>query len=188
MLFYARDILNLRPIGPMEPDCDAASWGLAIHEILADFMSAAPDFRDREGALDLFARDGKESLCARGAADQGAKRYQWRRFSRIADWFVRYEAERQDRRAETRVEQGGELKLELGEKEKPFILTARADRIDISRDGRVEILDYKTGRVSASGRGRFRFVSSIALGGGAPSRRRVRGDSARLRIPRFQLQ
>ncbi len=63
----------------------------------------------------------------------------WPRFQRIARWFVRAEAARNDI-AERRVEGKGRMAVTP-----EFELTARADRLDRLVDGSLAIIDYKTG-------------------------------------------
>jgi ATP-dependent helicase/nuclease subunit B len=63
----------------------------------------------------------------------------WPRFEKIASWFVTTEAEWADV-LERRVESRGEIRLSPH-----FLLTARADRLDALADGRLAIIDYKTG-------------------------------------------
>ena len=71
----------------------------------------------------------------------------WPRFCRIAAWLVALERERRPhvRPAATEVEGVLEIDAPAG----PFLLTAQADRIDRTRAGALEIIDYKTGAVPA---------------------------------------
>jgi ATP-dependent helicase/nuclease subunit B len=66
-----------------------------------------------------------------------------RRFAYIARWFVNNEQVRRAGIATVHVEQSA--RLEVPGSEPPFILTARADRIDVLKDGTATIIDYKTG-------------------------------------------
>ena len=67
----------------------------------------------------------------------------WPRFCRIAEWFVEQERTRVNSVIKSFTEIQGSIKLET--RNGPFELTARADRIDQLADGRLEIIDYKTG-------------------------------------------
>ncbi|HHK75277.1 MAG TPA: double-strand break repair protein AddB, partial [Rhizobiales bacterium] len=64
-------------------------------------------------------------------------------FVDIARWFVMQEETRRADIAVTHVEKAASL--EVPGITPPFILTARADRIDIHKDGTASIIDYKTG-------------------------------------------
>jgi ATP-dependent helicase/nuclease subunit B len=65
------------------------------------------------------------------------------RFEAIATWLIRWEAERDPEIAERHAEIEGthEIAAPAG----LFTLRGRADRIDLRKDGTVEILDFKTG-------------------------------------------
>ncbi|MBW3609866.1 MAG: PD-(D/E)XK nuclease family protein [Actinobacteria bacterium] len=63
----------------------------------------------------------------------------WPRFERIARWFVRVEASRENV-VERHVEGTGRIAVTPD-----FALTARADRLDRMSDGSLAIIDYKTG-------------------------------------------
>src|SRR5690606_2763184 len=67
----------------------------------------------------------------------------WPRFQRAARWFVEEEQSRRELLAQSFSEIGGRLPIQVNGKE--MLLTARADRIDIRKDGAICVLDYKTG-------------------------------------------
>ena len=68
----------------------------------------------------------------------------WPRFERIARWFVDMEEQRREVAATIGCEVDGALTLDGPSG--PFVLSARADRIDRQRDdGRLILIDYKTG-------------------------------------------
>tara|TARA_B100000315_G_scaffold236860_1_gene253114 strand:- start:45 stop:656 length:612 start_codon:yes stop_codon:yes gene_type:complete len=69
----------------------------------------------------------------------------WPRFQRIAEWFIKTEIARRAGIAETFTEVAGTLILTSSEGS--FELVARADRIDRLSDGRLAIIDFKTGAV-----------------------------------------
>jgi ATP-dependent helicase/nuclease subunit B len=64
---------------------------------------------------------------------------------RIARWFI--DCERDWR--ETVTSQHGELdgRIEFAVRGRPFVLSGRADRIDELHDGKLRIMDYKTGAI-----------------------------------------
>ncbi len=73
-----------------------------------------------------------------------AQRAIWRpRFFRAAQWFIENEKARRGVIAQSHVEISGKITMEA-----PagfFELRAKADRIDVLKDGFAAILDYKTG-------------------------------------------
>ena len=139
---YARKILKLLPLDPLDEESDASQFGDVVHAGLAKFFAGgdvmAPDAPLRlRNALEVAMREARprEALA------------QWwgARLERIADWLV--EAERA-RVAESGMPVARALELK-GEWKIPgdFLLKGRADRIERDADGGVRIIDYKTGGV-----------------------------------------
>ena len=140
---YARDILRLRPLDPIDADPSAAERGIIIHRILDAFvrehLDALPP--DAEARLLALGRAGFEAAGAR----PGVLAFWWPRFERIARWFVDSERDRRPENMPLATEVEGTLDLEAPAG--PFRLTAKADRIDRTEAGTLEIIDYKTGGV-----------------------------------------
>jgi ATP-dependent helicase/nuclease subunit B len=137
---YARIILGLEPLRRIGETHDAREKGILYHAALHKFVQAHPGVIPADAADELVR-------CLDRAADEFGFNLEnapfWRpRFARFAEWFARTEA---GRRAELRAlksEVGGKLKLDgpAGR----FDVTARADRIDLLRNGIVRIYDFKT--------------------------------------------
>lgn len=139
---YARYILDLRTLDPLDADPGAADKGTIIHDALDDFMKQYSD----ELPPDAVAR-----LITLGAArfedylDRPTVRaFWWPRFIHVAEWFVAEEKTRRttSKTVATEVTATRVLDLPGGE----FTLTAKADRIDLLSDGSYSIIDYKTGQ------------------------------------------
>ncbi|GHA21163.1 double-strand break repair protein AddB [Devosia pacifica] len=137
---YARHVLGLKEYDRLGDDPSGRERGTLIHNVLGDFIAAghdiaAPDALDRLKAMSIEAFAGLDAIADR--------RQIWlRRFGRAAEKFLIFERER-DAQIERRLaELKGRWELPLPE---PFVLTGRADRIDVRRDGLIEILDFKTG-------------------------------------------
>ena len=138
---YARRILGLEALDPVDADPGAADLGRFVHDALDRFVrdcgaGLPPD------ALDRLLGCGREAF---GAALRrpGVAAFWWPRFERIAEWFVEQEKARRGEATPLATEVGGAL--ELAGPAGPFVLRAKADRIDRLADGRLAILDYKTG-------------------------------------------
>jgi ATP-dependent helicase/nuclease subunit B len=138
---YARDILRLRPLDPLEADPGAAERGTIIHEALDRFLRAYPDALP-DDALERLSAIGAEAFGAT-LARPAVRAFWWPRFERIARWFLSREAERRAMVAATATEISG--RLEIDGPAGPFVLTATADRIDRLAGGGLVIIDYKTG-------------------------------------------
>lgn len=142
---YARRILNLRHLDPPDQPPDARLRGDVIHKVLEIFQQRhTKTLPDDTAALD--------ELLTLGRAEFGAWLEQpdiaalwWPRFERAMRWFLVYERERRAGGFRPALlEQEGQS--EIGAPAGSFTLKAKADRIDRHEaDGRLAILDYKTG-------------------------------------------
>ena len=137
---YARYILGLRLLDPLEAELGAADRGSALHDALDEFLKAYPSGLLPSDAVARFEAVGEQHLSALLAAP-AERAFWWPRFRRLVRWFVATENRR--RAAGVRLlggETAGEIKLG------PLTIKARADRIDEIEKGVWEIIDYKTGR------------------------------------------
>ncbi len=138
---YARHILRLKALDPLDQDPGAADLGSAVHEALHEFTSRFPHALPTD-ALELLRAEGEAAF--RPWLDRPNVWAFWQpRFQRIAAWWLRQERERRPLLTSIDTELTGELVLPNSVP--PFTLTARADRIDTRRDGALAIIDYKTG-------------------------------------------
>jgi ATP-dependent helicase/nuclease subunit B len=141
---YARYILGLRPLEPLGISLDNAVKGEALHAIFHAFIASCPD-RLPPDALQRFLSIGAETL-APLMHHAAVAHFWWPRFERMATWFVATERKRRPRLLPVRTETQG--MLTLAGPAGPFILTAKADRIDRDQETQALcILDYKTGSV-----------------------------------------
>lgn len=140
---YARHILRLDPLDPVDMPLSAADRGSAIHEALGQFTEEFADALPPQPAQELL-RIGL--LCFAPLMERPeAKALWWPRFKRIAAWFADWEQARREQIDSITAEIRGEIKIPL-DNERIFTLSARADRIEQRGDGRFAILDYKTGQ------------------------------------------
>src|SRR4051794_13027728 len=140
---YAKHILKLDPLDPVDMPLSAADRGSAIHESLGEFT------RDYAGALpdnivSELRRIGEKHFAPLMEKPE-ARALWWPRFQRIARWFAEWEAARRGDITAIAAEIGGEIKIQL-DNDRTFTLNARADRIERRGDGSFAILDYKTGQ------------------------------------------
>jgi ATP-dependent helicase/nuclease subunit B len=142
---YARRILGLEALDPLEAELGAADRGSALHDTLDEFLKAYPSGLLPADAIGQFEALGEKHLEPLLAAP-AERAFWWPRFQRLARWFVGTENAR--RAAGTRLlasETDGALIV--GPPGRPLRIEARADRIDEIEPGGWEIIDYKTGRV-----------------------------------------
>jgi len=140
---YAKYILRLDPLDPVDMPLSAADRGSAIHDALGEFTQTFATALPDQPALAL--RSIGEKYFAPLMERPEARALWWPRFQRIAAWFADWELTRRDNIAKIAAEIRGEIKIPL-DNERTFTLSARADRIEQRRDGSFAILDYKTGQ------------------------------------------
>jgi ATP-dependent helicase/nuclease subunit B len=146
---YAKRILGLEPLDDLEADPGALERGIVIHRALERFVNAhhdgLPD--DAEQRLLAFGRELFEDFSHRPQV----MALWWPRFEQIARWVIEQERGRRARSIEIRAEVGGMLEvhgvLEVQDSGPAFRLKARADRLERHPDGRVTVIDYKTGQL-----------------------------------------
>ncbi len=140
---YAKYILRLDPLDPVDMPLSAADRGSAIHEALGEFTKTFADTLPPQPALAL--RGIGKKFFAPLMQRPEARALWWPRFQRIATWFADWELARREHIRRIDAEIRGEIGIPL-DNGRTFILSARADRIEQRADGRFAILDYKTGQ------------------------------------------
>jgi ATP-dependent helicase/nuclease subunit B len=140
---YARHVLRLRKLDPIDAEIGPAARGTLVHQILDRFVAQYPDVLPPDGEIRLRAL-AAEAFRQASAARPAVWAY-WRpRLERIARWFLEQEQRRRaDGARPLRTEVEGALTI--AGPAGPFLLTATADRIDRLSDGSLAIVDYKTG-------------------------------------------
>ncbi|WP_367160577.1 double-strand break repair protein AddB [Kozakia baliensis] len=132
---YARHILKLRALPPLEEAADRSDIGVIVHAGLDHWLQS--------GRLDAASLNSSLHRALSERKLRPALEAWWRpRLSRIAEWVAEREAER-ERPQSMKVEVKGDLTLNVPAG--PFRLRARADRIELNAEGKATIIDYKTG-------------------------------------------
>lgn len=138
---YARHILGLKKLRPLEEPTDHADYGTLVHAAIHSFIQqigAAWPADARERLAERMDVTLKELRLRAALEEWWAPRLQ-----RIAGWIAETEIKRRSNAAPAviRTEADGVLTLP----DAAFTLTGRADRIERRHDGSLAILDYKTG-------------------------------------------
>lgn len=139
---YARHILKLDPLDPVDMPLSAADRGSAIHAALGEFTQVYSDRLPPDILGTLLGIGDKHFAPLRARPE--AQALWWPRFQRIARWFADWETSRRGDIAGIDAETRGEIEIVL-DNDRRFVLSARADRIERRHDGSHAILDYKTG-------------------------------------------
>ena len=126
----------------------AREAGTDLHDVLAEFTRRHPTGHLPEGAAREFS-----SWRGKNFADRleipAFRAFRWPRMAAIFPAFVEWEAGRRGAARQIDAEVRGKLEIPLADRS-IFHLTAIADRIERRMDGRVHIIDYKSGRVPTS--------------------------------------
>ena len=140
---YARYILKLDPLDPVDMPLSAADRGSAIHDALGEFTQTFAGKLPEDPVRAL--RDIGEKYFAPLMERPEARALWWPRFQRIAAWFAEWETARRGDIDLIKAEIRGDIQIPL-DHQRTFVLSARADRIERRRDGSYAVLDYKTGQ------------------------------------------
>lgn len=138
---YARRVLGLEPLDELGELPDFGTRGTLVHAILSEFA------KDWTGPFDDSAvaalRALGEMRLGQALADHPQMLALWRpRLLALAAYVIgHFEANRQP--VARHAEIAGNWVVEPGES--GFTLSGRADRIDVLADGRLSIVDFKTG-------------------------------------------
>jgi ATP-dependent helicase/nuclease subunit B len=156
---YARHVLRLRPLDPLDADPGAADRGIVIHEALAKFLKAYPKRLPADAVPQLLVRG--EQAFGDLLKRPGVWAFWWPRYCRIADWIAAKEAERRPLLEDIFAEIEGRMILDAPGGS--FEITGRADRIERRRDGGIALVDYKTGSVPSPGDLEDGFAPQLAV-------------------------
>ena len=142
---YAKHVLDLRPLDPLDAALGPLERGTAIHRILELFLK-------NESVSESDAEERLVAIADRVFREMGishAKRAIWfPRFRNAAHWFMERERGRKSGIVRSHLEIRGTRTFQAPAG--PFTLRGRADRIDVLRAGGGTIIDYKTGRPPTS--------------------------------------
>ncbi len=139
---YAKYVLGLRRLPGLGEALDTRERGSMIHEVFARFVEEGHDFAAPD-ATAIMLHMAEEEF---GGLDAiGDRRDLWlSRFAVAARQYLDWELQRHERVRTRRAEIKGSWTLPAAE---PFTITGKADRIDVLKDGSLEILDFKTGSI-----------------------------------------
>ncbi len=140
---YAKHILKLRELDPVDLPPGAADRGILIHGALSEFTTTFAAELPPDPAAALIEIGARHFAALADYPE--ARAFWWPRFQRIAQWFAGWERRRRAMVKTLKAETSGKIDILLGER--VFTLRGRADRIEELAGGGHAILDYKTGQV-----------------------------------------
>jgi ATP-dependent helicase/nuclease subunit B len=155
---FAKRILRLRPIEPLIRDPDVAERGSLFHNILANFT---------EQGIDPVHSNAPERLMEIGrqyfddiALPEEIDAVWWPRFQALVPQFLEWERDRAHLISERHPEIASK---KIAVEGTGVTLSGRADRVDLRRDGTVEIIDYKTGSTPSKRQAHVLLSPQLAL-------------------------
>lgn len=138
---YAKYILKLKPLDELEQDLTMRDYGTIIHAVLEKFNN-----RHRNA----FPENAKEELLMLGReyfeendVAMETRAFWWPAFEKVVDWLTDMETSYRPDIAKVNSEVTGSFSFEAPAGK--FTITAKADRVDETKDGKINIIDYKTG-------------------------------------------
>lgn len=147
--FYARRMLKLMPLDPVDADPSAAWRGTAVHDVLQKWF-------ELDGCDPAKLRARAEAMLV-DARTHPMMRALWQpRLMEAIDWIARQIAENPERKV-LAVELDGDIEF-AGVK-----LRGKFDRIDRLPDGGLAIVDYKTGQPPSTRAVRAGFSLQLGL-------------------------
>jgi ATP-dependent helicase/nuclease subunit B len=156
---YAKHILRLRPLDPVDAEPGAAERGTFVHAAIGEFTQTFSKGLPTDPVGELLALGRKHFSEIEDYPE--ARAFWWPRFERIAHWFANWEIERRGGLARIDAEIRGEYKIEL--EKGSFLLRGIADRIELGSDGRYTIFDYKTGSARSEPQVRTGLAPQLTL-------------------------
>ena len=142
---YARHVLRLRALDPIDQQAEQAEWGTVVHDFLARLTFLLQNGAwPTDPALEPSRLEAEADRALTLAAIRPGAAALWRpRLTRLGAWFTAW-----DREFRARLGVAQSVTEVAGQWQVPgLLLTGRADRIDTLADGRLALHDYKTGQL-----------------------------------------
>jgi ATP-dependent helicase/nuclease subunit B len=156
---YAKHVLRLRRLDPVDAPPGGAQRGRFIHDAIGDFTASFAGALPGDPYRELIRLGRQHFLQCQDFPE--ARAFWWPRYERIARWFAGFETRRRHAMAAAHAEIRGELTIQAGER--AFRLTGRADRIERLRDGGYAVLDFKTGALPTNKQVRIGVAPQLTL-------------------------
>jgi ATP-dependent helicase/nuclease subunit B len=139
---YARRVLKLEPLDPLDAEIGPLERGSAIHLALERFVARYAHALPQDAEDRLIAE--AQSVFREQNTPAATLALWLPRFRHAAHAFIEIERRRRENIARSHLELKGERKFAAPAGE--FLLYGRADRIDELKSGGAAIVDYKTGK------------------------------------------
>ena len=139
---FAKRILDLQPLEPLQVVLGAADKGTLLHDVMDRFARCWPMALPDDAARELLAIG--EAVFSDVIDEPDVQGFWWPRFVELIPAIVAWEQERRVTIRRIGTEMRIRLPLRMADGAE-VSLSARADRIEERHDGTLAILDFKTG-------------------------------------------
>jgi ATP-dependent helicase/nuclease subunit B len=144
---YARKILRLEPLDPVDQLPDAADRGILMHDVM--HQMAQLDARLPAGQIRAALTAKAREIVARLSEHPDVAAIWWPKLMRIMDRAVPWHLERAAHAIDIHTECYGRCPI-LESGTRTIILSGRADRLERSLSGAWTLIDFKTGQMPAA--------------------------------------
>ena len=140
---YAKEILKLVPLDDLDRGEEVFDFGNMVHKVLEDFNNQYNGEYYPENAAEILMKAGLRQFAENNVSEE--MQTFWKpQLKAMIDMVVKREREYRHLLAKVNSEVKGEMVFK--QKGGDFVISAKADRIDETKDGCLNIIDYKTGK------------------------------------------
>ena len=156
---YAKYILRLLPLDPVDTPPGARDRGTVIHGAIGKYTELFADKPPADPLKELIVLGERHFAPLNDFPE--ARAFWWPRYLRIARWFAEWDLARRKDISALFAEIRGELTFPIGARQ--FTLSGIADRIERRKDGTFAIIDYKTGQARTEKQVRTGLAPQLTL-------------------------
>jgi len=138
---FAKYILKLYPLDELDIPPDQRDYGTLIHGVIEEFNNLYPETMP-DNALDKMINLGEKHF-EKANIEKELKAFWWPKFINTAIAYIAQDKRENVAKINNEVKGSIEYNFPNG----TITFTAKADRIDELKDGTLNIIDYKTGKI-----------------------------------------
>lgn len=157
---YAKYILKLTPLNDLDRELTFSDYGNIVHKILERFCNKYPS-QLPENAYEELLTLGVEEF-SKNAISEELRAFWWPSFERTAVWFL--DAEKDYRPEIETIYSEVEGSVVISAPKGDFTVTAIADRLDVKKDGTINIIDYKSGHTKSQHEVKAGYAPQLPIG------------------------
>ncbi|MBQ8670963.1 MAG: PD-(D/E)XK nuclease family protein [Alphaproteobacteria bacterium] len=147
-VIYAKYVLSLYPLDDLDGEKLSVDFGNIVHEILQTFNDKYKSQFPEAGLARRELSELGEKFFADSGISLDVMAFWWPRYINIINWLVDVETSYRQNISEIHNEITGCINYIAPAGN--FQITAKADRVDETKDGFINIIDYKTGKMRSS--------------------------------------